>query len=230
MIEKWRVIEPDRFSYKRQDIPFNFHTLNNIGARLGTGDIYLFLNNDTEVITPDWLERMIGQVQRPEIGVVGCILIFPNETIQHAGIVLGLGVDAWAGHSHKGQPFGHPGYEGRLLGPSNYAAITGACMMIEKELFWEIGGMEEQVTIACGDVDVCLKALDTGRLNVVLPDVVLYHYESTTRGYEDNAEKRERFEREMAFVKRKWPHFFANDPFYNPNLTRKKEDFTLSID
>ena len=228
LFQEWQAREPQRFTCLRRDEPFNFHTLNNTGARQARGEILLFLNNDIEVISPDWLEKMAAQAQRPQVGAVGALLLFPDHTIQHAGIVLGIG--GWAGHSHKYQPVSTPGYEGRLLGPSNYSAVTGACLMIRSELFWQLGGMDEALQIACGDVELCLRARSAGYYNLVLPDVHLFHYESASRGYEDTPEKRARFMAEAESVIRRWPEWFANDPFYNPNLSPASEDFALRLE
>jgi GT2 family glycosyltransferase len=227
LLTYWTEREPARFRFERHDIPFNFHTLNNLGAKTAQGDILLFLNNDTEVINPDWLYKMAAQAQRPEIGVVGCKLLYPNGTIQHAGIM--LGINGWAGHSHKHKPGDNSGYEGRLLGPSNYSAVTGACLMLERNLFWKLGGMNEQLQIACGDVELCLRVLVAGYYNVVLPDVAFIHHESLSRGHEDNEQKKERFRKEKSYVLMKYPQFFEKDPFYNPNLSKKREDFSIGL-
>jgi len=227
LISEWRAKEPIRFRCERTDQPFNFSALNNHGAALARGEVVLFLNNDTEVLSPHWLEEMAAQAQRSSIGAVGALLLYPDNTIQHAGIVLGIG--EWAGHSHKGMPVGIPGYGGRLLGPSNYAAVTAACLMMRKELFLDLGGFDPHLAVACGDVELCLRALAQGYYNIVLPHVRLYHYESVTRGYEDSPEKRTRFHREIDYVRQRWPEFLKNDPFYNPNLTHEREDFSLAV-
>jgi glycosyltransferase involved in cell wall biosynthesis len=227
LLNQWREHEPERFKWETHNIPFNFHKLNNFGASLARGEILIFLNNDIEVITPHWLEELAAQAQRPEIGAVGALLLYPNNTIQHAGII--LGINNWAGHSHKTFPADTPGNGGRLLGPSNCSAVTGACLMMRRELFEALGCFDENLEIACGDVELCLKAIETGHYNVVVPHVRLYHHESATRGYEDTPEKLARFEREAAYVKNRWPQMFARDPFYNPNLTRDREDFSIAV-
>jgi len=226
LLARWAEREPKRFRMERIDAPFNFSALNNRGVQIARGTFVLLLNNDTEVISPDWLQEMAAQAARPEIGAVGAMLLFPNDTIQHAGIVLGIG--EWAGHSHKGMPVDIPGYGGRLLGPSNYAAVTAACLMIRKELFLSLGGFDESLAVACGDVELCLRVLERGLYNVVLPHVRLYHYESATRGYEDSPQKRERFRSEIAYVRDRWADLLDEDPFYNPNLTHEREDFSLA--
>jgi len=228
MYERWLALEPDRFRVHKLDIPFNFSLLNNQGVELASGDIVLLLNNDTEVITPEWLEWMAVEAQREEIAAVGAVLLYPNNTIQHAGIV--LGISGWAGHVHRGFPAESPGYQGRLLVPSNYSAVTGACMMMRKELYQKLGGLDPHLAVAGGDVEICLRANQQGLRNLLLPDVRLYHYESITRGYEDNSEKRARFVREIRYVHQRWPDQMARDPYYNPNLSVEREDYSVSLE
>lgn len=227
VFEKWKSKEKERFKVERLDIPFNYSKLNNHGVRIADGEILLFLNNDILVKTPTWLEEMIGYTQRESIGAVGAMLLYPDDTIQHAGVI--LGIRGWAGHSHKGFPENSPGYVGRLLINANYAAVTGACLMVKREDFESVGGFDESLEVACNDVDLCLKLLKRGKYNVVLPHVKLYHYESKTRGYEDTPEKQERFRKEVNRMKEKWGDLLFNDPFYNPNLTLDGEDFSLKI-
>ncbi|MDD5367616.1 MAG: glycosyltransferase family 2 protein [Anaerolineaceae bacterium] len=225
--EHWKEREPERFKLLQEDIPFNFSKLNNAGARVATGDLLLFMNNDMEVITPNWLDQMASQGQRPEIGMVGALLLYPNGTIQHAGIV--VGINDWAGHSHRGFPAESTGNNGRLLGASNVSAVTGACMLVRRDLFFQVGCLDENLQVAGGDVELCLRVMDAGYRNLMIPDVRLLHYESITRGYEDNPKKRERFLIETEYVRRRWPARMALDPFYNPNLTQEKEDFSLDF-
>ena len=208
-------------------MPFNYSQINNYGASQAQGDYLLLLNNDTKVITPDWLEAMVEQVQRPTIGAVGAMLLYPDDTIQHAGVVLGLG--GVAGHSHKHFPANHPGYISQLVAINNYSAVTGACLMCRREVFEEVGGLEENLAIAFNDVDFCLKVISQGYRNIHLPHVVLYHYESKSRGYEDTPKKQARFAQEVNYMRQKWHQLCDSDPCYNPNLTRCREDYSLNI-
>ena len=225
LYEYWKEREPERFVVYSYDIPFNYSKINNFGVSKATGELILLLNNDIEVITPDWLTEMAGQAIRPEIGAVGACLYYPDDTLQHGGVVLGLG--GVAGHSHKHFPADNPGYFRRLQVISNYSAVTAACLMIKKSIFEEVGGLEETLQVAFNDVDFCLKVREKGYYNVWLPHVKLYHHESKSRGYEDTPEKIERFRGEINYMLEKWGHVLANDPFYNPNLTFAREDFSL---
>lgn len=227
LFKMWQEREPERFKVLRLDIPFNYSKLNNIAAREASGDLILLLNNDVEVITPDWLTEMVGQAIRPSIGAVGAKLLFEDKTIQHAGVTLGIG--GVGGHTHRGYPDDDQGYFGRLAIASDFAGVTAACLMIRKEVFEEVGGLEEQLQVAFNDVDFCLKVLSKGYYNILLPHVKLYHYESKSRGYEDTSEKMKRFLSEVALMQDKWGKLLKNDPFYNPNLTLDKEDYTVAI-
>lgn len=226
LFDRWKAREPERFIVERYDIPFNYPKLNNRGVEVSTGDLLLFLNNDTEVITADWLERMAGFAARTSIGAVGAKLLYQDNTIQHAGVLLGIGGTP-GGHSHLGFESGSSGNVGRLLLQANYAAVTGACLMVKRADFEAVNGFTEDLAVAFNDVDFCLKLLEIGRYNVVLPDVVLYHYESKSRGYEDTPEKVARFNREAAWMKERWGGLLENDPFYNPNLTLDATDYGL---
>jgi|GEM_PF-3053900 len=221
----WREREPQRFFVYEYDIPFNYSIINNYGVSKATGELLLMLNNDVEVITPDWLTEMAGQAVRPEIGAVGACLYYPDNTVQHGGVI--LGVAGVANHSHKHFLADHPGYFGRLTVVSNYSAVTGACLMIKKDIYEEVGGLEETLEVAYGDIDFCLKVREKGYYNIWLPHVKLYHHESKSRGAEDTPEKKERLSRETKFMEQKWGHVLQRDPFYNPNLTLVREDFSL---
>ncbi|WKV08527.1 glycosyltransferase family 2 protein [Thermoanaerobacterium sp. CMT5567-10] len=207
---------------------FNYSAVNNFAAYHANGEILLFLNNDVEVINKNWLEEMIMHVQRKDVGAVGAKLYYPNDTIQHAGVILGiLGI---AGHSHKNYPAMSNGYFGRLKIVQNLSAVTGACLMIRKEVFNEIGGFDKGFPLVFNDVDVCLKIRKNGYLVVWTPYAELYHYESETRGYEDTPEKQERFNKEIELFKKKWGDILeSGDPYYNQNLTLKREDFSIRI-
>ena len=210
----------------KYDIPFNFSKLVNYGVQKATGEIILLLNNDTEVIGPtNWLQEMIGFAQHPEIGVVGCKLLYQQDsTIQHAGLICGIG--GVANHSHKYFPIESNGYYDRLAVVSNYSAITGACLMVERKL-WE-SGFDENLSIAFNDVDFCLRLLDQGFRNVVLPQVTLYHHESKTRGLDNTSAKQTRLQTEESYMQQRWWTILQNDPFYNPNLTKSAENFTIN--
>ncbi|WP_172635889.1 glycosyltransferase [Desulfitobacterium dichloroeliminans] len=227
LFAKWQQLEPQRFRVIHLDIPFNYSRLNNQAVQQAKGELVVLLNNDVEIITPNWLEEMAGQAMRPSIGAVGAKLLYPDQTIQHAGVTLGIG--GVGGHSHRGRGSEEPGYFGRLIIAANYAAVTGACLMVKKELFCQVGGLEEKLTVAFNDVDFCLKLWEKGYYNLVLPQVKLYHFESKSRGYEDTPEKMQRFLGEVNYMKQHWKNFLERDPFYNPNLTLDREDFSLAM-
>ncbi|HAP4235099.1 TPA: glycosyltransferase family 2 protein [Enterococcus faecalis] len=219
---------PGRFFVESIDIPFNFSTINNRAAKKAHGEYLLFLNNDTEVITENWLTLMVSFAQQERIGCVGAKLLYPNNTVQQAGVILGLG--GVAGHGHYGYPHGDLGYFGRLAINVNYSAVTAACLLMKKADFDAVGGFEEAFTVAFNDVDLCLKVQALGRDNVWLHEAELYHFESQTRGYDDKGKKKKRFEQEKVMMEEKWGPLIENDPFYNPNLTRDIPNFSLRID
>ena len=219
---------PGRFFVESIDIPFNFSTINNRAVKKAHGEYLLFLNNDTEVITENWLTLMVSFAQQERIGCVGAKLLYPNNTVQHAGVILGLG--GVAGHGHYGYPHGDLGYFGRLAINVNYSAVTAACLLMKKADFDAVGGVEEAFTVAFNDVDLCLKVQALGRDNVWLHEAELYHFESQTRGYDDKGKKKKRFEQEKVMMEEKWGPLIENDPFYNPNLTRDIPNFSLRID
>ena len=228
VINKWKNQEPDRFKCEQLNIPFNYSKINNYAVNLARGEYLLFLNNDTEVLTPDWLDAMVEQAQRACIGAVGALLLYPDDkTIQHAGLVLGIvGV---AGHSHKYHDYQAPGYFYQIKTVNNYSAVTAACLMCRRKVFEAVGGFEEELAVAFNDVDLCLKIKDKGYRNIYLPHVVLYHYESKSRGYEDNPEKQARFSKEIDYIQRKWKNLLISDPCYSRNLTDKREDYSIRI-
>ncbi len=207
--------------------PFNFSAINNFGANAAKGDILALLNNDIEVIAPDWLSEMVSFAAQEEIGCVGAKLYYPNETIQHAGVVLGIG--GVAGHAHKYFPPHSAGYFGRLRLVQNFSAVTGACLVVRKALYLEVGGLDETLTVAFNDVDFCLKVRQAGYRNVWTPYAELFHHEVLSRGYEDTRERRRRFAKEIAFMKEKWGDALDADPFYSPHLTREREDFSIRL-
>lgn len=209
---------------------FNYSAVNNLGALHARGEYLLFLNNDTQVITVNWLEELLMYAQRSDVGAVGGKLYYANKTIQHAGVVLGLGAHRTAGHSHYGQHRDNLGYMGRLCYAQDVSAVTGACLMVKKALFDEVGGLDEAFAISLNDVDFCLKLRQKGYLNVFTPFAELYHLESVSRGLDDGGEKAERYNRESERFREKWKDVLAaGDPYYNPNFSLDRSDFALKI-
>lgn len=209
---------------------FNYSAVNNFGVRKAGGDYILLLNNDTEVITVNWMEELLMYAQREDVGAVGAKLYYGNKTIQHAGVVLGLGAHRTAGHSHYGQHRENLGYMGRLCYAQNVSAVTGACLLVKKSLFEEVGGLEEGFAISLNDVDFCLKLREKGLLNVFTPFAELYHFESLSRGLDDQGEKAERYNEESAAFRKKWKKVLEKgDPYYNPNFSLDRSDFALKI-
>jgi GT2 family glycosyltransferase len=207
--------------------PFNFAAINNFAVRHAKGQILALLNNDLEVISPDWLTEMVSFAVRPEIGCVGAKLYYRDGSIQHAGVVLGIG--GVAGHAHKYFPRQHPGSFFRLKIVQNFSAVTGACLVVKKELYESVSGMDEiNLPVAFNDVDLCLKIGKLGFRHVWTPYAELYHHESVSRGSEDTQEKRARFLAEVEYMRRTWN--LANDPYYSPNLTLHREDFSIGYD
>jgi GT2 family glycosyltransferase len=208
--------------------PFNFSAVNNYAAARAQNEVLLFLNNDTEIISPDWLEKLLQFILSPDVGIVGAKLYYPNDTVQHAGVI--IGIQGVAGHSHKHAQGDSHGYFQRLRLPQEVSAVTGACLMIKRAVFQEVSGFDPFFKLAFGDVDLCLKVRQKGYLVMWTPYAELYHHESKTRGPEDTHEKRVRASREAAYFKRKWTDFLAEgDPYYNPNLTLASEDFSLNF-
>jgi GT2 family glycosyltransferase len=207
------------------DRPFNYAALNNFAARKATGDLLLFLNNDMSVISADWLEQMAMHACRPDVGAVGAKLYYPDDTLQHGGIVLRIG--GVAGHSHKGSGRDEVGAFARLTLTHDLSAVTAACLMTRKEIFESIGGFDEQFVVAFNDVDLCLNIREKGLSVLWTPFAELYHYESKTRGYEETPEKIARFEREQKKWLNKWEARYPVDPFYNPNLTHLLQDYSI---
>ena len=206
---------------------FNYSKINNAGVKETKGEYLLFLNNDTEVISPDWMEQLLMYAQRKDVGAVGAKLYYADNTIQHAGVVIGLGAHRSAGHTHYKMPREHLGYMGRLCYAQDVTAVTGACLMVKKSIYEEVDGLDESFTISLNDVDLCLKIREKGYLNIFTPFAELYHYESKTLGMEEG-EKLRRYERECAHFRDKWKEQLdAGDPYYNPNFSLDYSDFTL---
>ena len=209
---------------------FNYSALNNLGVRHAKGDYILLLNNDTEVITVNWMEELLMYAQREDVGAVGAKLYYGDRTIQHAGVVIGLGAHRTAGHTHYKQSRQNLGYMGRLCYAQNVSAVTGACLMVKKSLFDGVGGLAEEFAISLNDVDLCLKLRAKGLLNIFTPFAELFHYESISRGLDDQGEKAERYNRESARFREKWKEMLAaGDPYYNPNFSLDRSDFSLKV-
>ena len=206
------------------DVPFNFAEIVNYGVEQSTADHVVLLNNDIQIINFDWLESLLEHSQRPEIGAVGGKLYYPDDTIQHAGIVVGIG--DYAGHPHKHEQGGFSGYVNRLNVVQNMSAVTGAMLMCKTAVYREVGGFNaEDFKIACNDVDFCLRLIERGYRNVFTPFAQAYHHESISRGYEDTPEKKARFEREKSLFQERHSTYLANsDPYYNKYLLLDRED------
>ena len=205
---------------------FNYSAINNFGAEFAKGEYLLLLNNDVEVITTDCFEEMLGYAQRPDVGIVGIKLLYNDDTVQHAGVVIGLG--GVAGHAFPGVRKEDAGYMGRAVFAQDYCAVTAACLMVRKSVFDEVGGLDTGLQVAFNDIDFCLRVYEKGYKIVYNPYAQMYHYESKSRGYEDTPEKQARFAREIEFFQNRWGEFLAKgDPFYSPNLTLDKNDFSL---
>jgi len=214
--------------------PFNFSAINNFAVTQADSPFVVFLNNDTEVISGEWLSAMLEHAQRHDVGAVGAKLLYPNNLIQHAGIILGIQGDkdskGVAGHSHKYISNRLPGHFFRSHVIGNYSAVTAACLMMRKEVFLDFGGFEEDLGIAYNDVDLCLKLRRKGYRIVYTPYAVLHHHESYSRGPENTPEKLARFSRDKIRIRDSWGEIIdSGDPYYNPNLTLKKEDFSMKI-
>lgn len=207
---------------------FNYPAINNYGVKQARGDYLLFLNNDTEIINSDCIEEMLMYGMREDVGAVGAKMYYEDGTIQHAGVIVGLG--GVAGHAFLGCPHDAPGFCLRAVVPQNLSAVTAACMLMRRKVFEEVGGFDERFSVAFNDVDLCLKIRKSGYLIVYNPYAELYHYESKSRGYDDTPEKRERFIGEINLFQDRWREFLASgDPYYNPNLTLDQNDFGLNM-
>ena len=218
--------ENSRIRLLRWKREFNYSAINNYGAKKAKGDYLLFLNNDTEVISPDWIEEMLGFCQRPDTGIVGARLYFGNNTVQHAGTVIGIG--GIAGHMFTDMPRERSGYMHKAAIIQDLSAVTAACMMVKRQVFDEVQGFEEQLSVAFNDVDFCLRVREKQYLVVYDPYVELYHYESKSRGAEDSKEKVRRFQSEIEFMRCRWETLLKKgDPYYNKNLSLVKWNYSL---
>jgi GT2 family glycosyltransferase len=195
---------------------FSFSHVNNEAVKYAKGEYLLLLNNDTELISSDAIADMLGYCQRQDVGAVGAKLFYPDDRIQHAGVIVGLGGSA--AHVFLGAGKDDIGYMARALVSGDYSAVTGACMMIRKDLFQEVDGFDEEFELAFNDIDLCLKIRQKGLLIVYDAFAKWYHYESLSRGYENSAEKQRRFQREKALFVGRWRDILNHDPYYNPNF------------
>lgn len=208
---------------------FNYSKINNLGVANADGQYVVLLNNDTQVISVNWLEEMLMYAQRKDVGAVGAKLLYPDKTIQHAGVVIGLGAHRSAGHTHYGKAYDNLGYMGRLCYAQNVTAVTGACLMVKKHLFEKVSGLDDKFVISLNDVDLCLKLRRKGLLNVFTPFAELYHFESASRGIDiEDPAKAARYEKEAELFREKWKaELEAGDPYFNPNFSLDRSDYSL---
>lgn len=226
----YRMLEAARPNVRvvRWEGEFNYSRINNFGVQYAKGEYLLFLNNDTEMRNPDCLEELLGPCLRQEVGAVGARLYYADGTIQHAGVVIGFG--GIAGHAFVGSDGNDNGYFSRIICAADVSAVTAACMMVKRSVFETVGGFDEELAVAFNDIDFCLKIRSLGGLVVYNPYAEAYHYESKSRGYEDTPEKLARFHREADEFLKRWPDILQEgDPYYNPNLTLEKADFSLRV-
>lgn len=216
----------ERFTILRDESPFNFSALNNRAAAIARGSVLCLMNNDIEILTPDWLEEMVSFASRAEIGCVGARLWYPDGRLQHAGCVLGVG--GVASHAHRYLPRGHGGYFGRAVVHQSFSAVTAACLVVRRDVYQQVGGMDEQFGVAFNDVDFCLKVRSAGYRNVWTPYAEMIHHESATRGDDHASDKLARFSAEIALVQQRWGAQLQSDPAYSPNLTAYHEDFSYA--
>ena len=217
----------NRIRLLRDERPFNYSALNNAAVKEARGEYVGLLNNDIEVISPEWLEEMMGLAIQPGVGAVGARLWYPNNTMQHGGCITGIG--GVAGHSHKHLPRGQLGYFARAQLIQTLSVVTAACLVIKKSIYQEVGGLDEiNLKVAFNDVDFCLRVRESGYRNVWTPYAELYHHESATRGIDDTPEKQMRFMGEVLYMKKRWGDSLMNDPAYSPNLTLDREDFSYA--
>lgn len=219
-------IQSEKIKVIRWMDEFNYSAINNFGVKYAHGEYLLLLDNDVEIITEEWLEEMVANCQRKDVGIVGAKLYYPDDTVQHAGIVIGIG--GVAGAVFVGLPRKYTGYLHKASIQQDLSAVTAACMMVRRSIYEEVGGLEERLKVAFNDVDFCLRVRERGYLVVYDPYVELYHYESKTRGAEDSKQKVRRFQGEIEYMRSHWLQLLkTGDPMYNPNLTLTKWDYTL---
>ncbi|MFQ6792510.1 MAG: glycosyltransferase family 2 protein [Thomasclavelia sp.] len=216
----------DNIKVVRWEREFNYSALNNFGVKYAKGDYYLFLNNDTEMIAPDAISEMLGCCIREEVGIVGAKLLYEDNTVQHAGVVIGFG--GYAGHVFNGINKDDYGYMVRARINCNYSAVTAACMMVDRKCFEQVNGFDEQFRVACNDIDFCLRVRELNKLVVYNAFALWHHYESKSRGYEDDMEKIKRFESEIDKFQKRWKSILVNgDPYYNKNFKIEHGPFVL---
>jgi glycosyltransferase involved in cell wall biosynthesis len=226
IINTWKNKEPKRFKSYHLDIPFNYSIINNFAALKAQGEFLLFLHSDTEVITPDWIDAMVEQAQRDSIGAVGALLLYPNNSIQHSGVVIGLcGI---AGHTHRYFPSYTISHFGQVKTINNFSALSGACLMCRREVFELVGRFNEDITSIYSDIDLCLEIFKKGYRNIYVPHVSLYHHESRSWQQADASKNQIHFLKEIEYLQTKWKDFINHDPCYSPNLTRELEDYSIN--
>jgi GT2 family glycosyltransferase len=207
--------------------PFNYSAINNYAARAASGSVIGLLNNDCEVINDEWLTEMVALASRPDVGCVGCKLLFPDQRIQHAGVQLGVG-GAVAGHGHRFAPHDCAGYMNWLRMLRNVSAVTAACLLIRKQVFDQVGGLDEEgLKVAFNDIDFCLKVRTAGYLNIWTPFAELIHHESLSRGQDTAPANARRWQSEISTFQRRWGASLFCDPYYSPHLTYDQEDFSV---
>jgi glycosyltransferase involved in cell wall biosynthesis len=226
IISKWKNREPNRFISYHLDIPFNYSRINNFAALKAKGEFLLFLHSDTEVITPDWIDAMVEQAQRDSIGAVGALLLYPNNSIQHSGVA--IGVSGIAGHTHRYFPLDTISHFGQVKTINNFSALSGACLMCRREVFELVGRFNEDITSIYSDIDLCLEIFKKGYRNIYVPHVSLYHHESRSWQQADAPKNQIQFLKEIEYLQTKWKDFINHDPCYNPNLTRELEDYSIN--
>lgn len=204
-------------SVHHADYTFNYSKMNNEASTIASGEYVLFLNNDIEWFEANTLRKLVGIAQLPNVGAIGCKLLYPNDTIQHAGVIMGY--HEVAGHVGVGQPKDTPGYYGRNISLFNTSAITAACLLVKKAYFEQVGGFDETLAVAYQDVDFCLKLLKSGKYNVHVGNIQMYHHESITRGFDQISSKR--YQQEVEIMQKRYPEYIKQDPYYNPNLSIK---------
>jgi GT2 family glycosyltransferase len=206
--------------------PFNYSKINNLAAKHATGELVGLMNNDLKVFEPDWLRQMVSHAVRPDVGIVGAKLLYEDGTIQHAGVTLGISL---ASHLYKFSPGGAEGRQGRLNTTQDVSAVTAACLIMRREVWDEVGGLDEDFPVAYNDVDLCLKVRAAGYRILWTPDAVLYHLESRTRGKDVAPEKRERLNQDKARLTERWGDMLSEDPFHSPNFSASHTDSRLSF-
>lgn len=217
-----------RVTVLRDDGEFNFSRLNNLGAGAATGTVFGLINNDLQVKEPDWLQEMVSHAVRPDVGAVGALLHYGNDTVQHAGVVIGIG--GIASHVHKGLPDGVPGYHGRVVIAQDVSCVTAACLLTRLEVYQRLGGLDEaRFPVAYNDVDFCLRVRTHGLRVIYTPYANLYHLESASRGLDNTGTKRARLEHDKAAMQDRWGTQIAEDPFYSPNLSNMATDCRLAF-